>query len=555
MGNKISSSSHYEPLTFEAVYNDDDPYGSKDSHNSYTTSVVASNNNDDHAQLQVYTDTSGDEILLSEPSPRDKVAGKASYGTIAGFAVIINCIIGTGVFGLPYAFWEAGIPFGIILTVIMFVLTFVSCCWVLELMARAQGYQRVTGDHAIGDGSGRKPLNNLVYEKFDYTKCCQTFAGLPGKIVSEIVMTFYCYGCLWASVSVFASSLSSLVLEFVPSEGHCDIYKDPSSACQGAYYASAVFFGICVVTMSLLDVTQQIKVQMFLTGYRFVGFALMLVTIFVALGVAGPLPPPSYSASTSSASVEVASFQASDAWGFHPSGFAILVTSAAYAYTVHYNMPDALTPVRNKYTLRQIMLAGLFTSMLFFLLMGIVCAYFFNGLTDPLVILNWASYTGLNGGWGEGTRTWYAWIIYTIITLYPILNLISVYPLIAISLASNLIHLFPKSFTEKRARIANYTSRIAAALPPIIAGTAFGDLDVIFTFTGLFAFFIQFFIPAVMWELSRRKMEKQFGKGAAISIYTSKWTSNSVSVWVGFTLGVLAFSAAILNVVNGFVKS
>lgn len=135
--------------------------------------------------------------------------------------------------------------------------------------------------------------------------------------------------------------------------------------------------------------------------------------------------------------------------------------------------------------------------------------------------------------------------------LYPILNLISVYPLIAISLASNLQHLAPKKFALKYPRVVKYASRVGAALPPILAGTAFGDLDVIFTFTGLFAFFIQFFIPAVMFEISKRRMRKIYGPGSEVTVYSTRWTSNPITVWTVFTLGVLAFACAITNCVIG----
>lgn len=52
-----------------------------------------------------------DVSLLSVADTDDEVLGftrkpsQRSYGTIAGYAIVVNCIIGTGVFGLPYSFW------------------------------------------------------------------------------------------------------------------------------------------------------------------------------------------------------------------------------------------------------------------------------------------------------------------------------------------------------------------------------------------------------------------------------------------------------------------
>ncbi|KAH3732748.1 hypothetical protein Pelo_16414 [Pelomyxa schiedti] len=259
----------------------------------------------------------GSDDVLAEH--RNGASCNTYYSSFAGYAVIVNCIESR----------------------------------VLELMARAQGYQHITCGHFAGESSGRKPFNDLlVYEKFDYTKFCDIFSGLGGQIVSEMALASY-----WATNT--------------------------------------------------------------LTVYRFAGFALMLMTVFIALMISGPIKPQIVLASTRGVL-----FSPNDAWGFHLSGLTILVTSTTYAYAVQYNMPDALTPVRNKnFSEANSVCRALYAhekkdSML------VMCGYFFCGAADPLVILTWATYTGVGGGWGSGTRT-------------------CVYPLIALSLAANLIHLFP----------------------------------------------------------------------------------------------------------------
>eukprot|EP01105_Mastigella_eilhardi_P026505 TRINITY_DN771_c0_g1_i12.p1 TRINITY_DN771_c0_g1~~TRINITY_DN771_c0_g1_i12.p1 ORF type:complete len:608 (-),score=145.34 TRINITY_DN771_c0_g1_i12:1269-3092(-) len=517
-----------------------------------------------------------EELVAGYTSRRAANRVVHKYGTVAGIAVILNCIIGTGVFGLPYAFYQAGEAMSFVVVTIMFFSTLLSCYWVLEIMARAHGLEKAEANKSFGDGSGVRPNNSLEFEKYDYTRCCTIFGGTPGKIISEVVMILYCYGGLWASVSVFASSLASLTFELAQ-QGTCDIYHDPSAWCDADYYISALFYGVVVVTLSCMEVSSQIRIQMALTAYRFMGFALIILTVIIALAVGGPLPPLasssgliSSSSSSSSSSTSsllnttsssgdsggggLADLEWGGLWGVKLGGFTILVTSAAYSYTVHYNMPDALTPVRNKTHLRQIMLVGVLVSMFFFQIVGILCSAYFGSRVDPLVILNWEAYTGRDGGFGTGSRLWFAWIVYAVIMLYPICNLISVYPLVAISLASNVEHVLPARFSRERPKLARLCARLLAAVPPIILGTAFGQLNVIFTFTGLFAFFIQFFIPCVMWELSRRRLVRQYGTGADATIYGGRFISSRLLVAAVFVLGLCAFVVALAEFVMSIIR-
>lgn len=79
---------------------------------------------------------------------------------------------------------------------------------------------------------------------------------------------------------------------------------------------------------------------------------------------------------------------------------------------------DAISPVRDKKNLRLIMLCGVVLSAIFIGVVGLICAWFFNGSVEPLCTLNWRAFTGIApSGWVPGDRTWYAWLLCKFITI------------------------------------------------------------------------------------------------------------------------------------------
>jgi hypothetical protein len=77
--------------------------------------------------------------------------------------------------------------------------------------------------------------------------------------------------------------------------------------------------------------------------------------------------------------------------------------------------------------------------------------YWYSPHTLPLVTLNWSSYSGIDGGWGVAdaasglhTPIW-AVGVRLFIMLFPVINILSVYPLVCVTLGDNMAMLIPPS--------------------------------------------------------------------------------------------------------------
>lgn len=191
-------------------------------------------------------------------------------------------------------------------------------------------------------------------------------------------------------------------------------------------------------------------------------------------------------------------------------------------------MPNAITPVRDKSRLRGIVAGAMGMALFFYMAVGILCSIFFNQYTEPLIVLNWTptsshpGYTGHNGGWGSGDTKWWAYVVQMIIQLFPIVNLINNYPLVAITLGSNIEQWAPLKWKSIHPALVRRCCVLIAALPPFLLSLYESELDQILSFTGLFSFFLVFIIPCTFQVLSRRTLILKYGKGADTTDYSGK---------------------------------
>jgi len=203
--------------------------------------------------------------------------------------------------------------------------------------------------------------------------------------------------------------------------------------------------------------------------------------------------------------------------------------------------------VKKKRDLGRVVTGGMMIATTFYLFVGWICALLFGPQTLALVTLNWEHYTGYGGGWGDsptGYPTFLAQLIKLAIIFFPVMNVLSSYPLVAVTLGDNLLYLLPESYVPTSKGLEHVSPtlkkgfRLLASVPPVIAAGILYNLGKILTLTGLFAFFLELTIPSLLQLLSVRFMQKRYGFGSEKTIY-SGWYSKPALAWL-----VLLFSSA-----------
>eukprot|EP01137_Pigoraptor_chileana_P006741 Opistho-2@51389 len=462
-----------------------------------------------------------------------------TYSNPFAYCMGINYVIGTGVFALPHAFWTSGLLLMGLTILIGAVASMLCAYYTLEVLARAEGIQSLKEQSNIPDddesselkvnSESTPPAHRITYRKFDFTILSRVFGGFKTKLFTQTTMTFYCWGAMWAYVAVFAGSIVTVFFNYVLDGEDCDISdSDASDSCKRSYYIAVAVYACIVVPLTLLDVAEQMYVQAALTVYRFSSFIVMIITVCIAMAHQPALVRE----------------QAKEDYGFKFSGFVAAFTSSIVALNFHYNMPDVIQPVRDKKRLRLVISASLITATTFYIVIGSLCAIYFGENTNEIITKNWSAYTGCGDGWekcSSSGRSAKAIVVQLWVLLFPICDMVSVYPLIGITLSNNLMEMVPASMKLRYSpRVLRIATRLGSTIIPLILGAAVGSLSTIFEFAGLFAFFLEFLIPCGLHIVSTQLCRKTWGHGSERTEY-SGWYSR-----LGITWTIIVFSSMAL---------
>ncbi|EQC41620.1 hypothetical protein SDRG_01578 [Saprolegnia diclina VS20] len=429
-------------------------------------------------------------------NPLDASAmGVKTYGPVVAVAMTLNYMIGTGCFGLPYAFSVAGIGLTSIFLILGFIAALITMNYTIEAMARAEG--------VMSTGKDAQPENRLTYRKIDFSVIGEIFAGRTGYAIVQTVLVLYCLGSLWSYASIFASSMASIFHTFVVGD-FCDAYAaNASGGCLEAYYGFMAVFSVISIVLVLMDLGDQATIQKFLSAYRILAFALMLVTITVKLGVDG----------ADAITTRLASRQH---WAFNLHNFSAGFGPTLLALNCQYNMPDALQPLEQsaKGKSRAITFIAMTVSAICYFLLGLLGALAFDDV-NPLASLMWSDYTGCGNGWSKcpsGNPTWFGWCVHIVILMFPVVNVTSTFPMVGLTVGGNILTSLPKSITAPLGPSgARNLSRLIAAIPPLVLATLFKKLDAIFTFAGFFGFALGLIIPAWFQVIGTKFFRRVYG--------------------------------------------
>ncbi|OQR95609.1 transmembrane protein, partial [Thraustotheca clavata] len=202
-------------------------------------------------------------------------------------------------------------------------------------------------------------------------------------------------------------------------------------------------------------------------------------------------------------------------------GFGLLFSTVIYAQLFHHSVPAILAPLsrHNHSKGKQIFGAALLTTTLFYVALGISASLYFGPKLLSSVNLNWASFTW---GYAPDDIPQIATFFSVLIVLFPALDTLSVFPLVAITLGGTLSGMFPHDFNQSKSSKRKLTGRLIAAIPPCIIALLVRDLSVTLQFSGIFGVYVAFIAPALLQYFSKQANERP-------NVYTSVFNKKN---WV-----------------------
>ncbi|KAH9089253.1 hypothetical protein Ae201684P_001457 [Aphanomyces euteiches] len=411
-------------------------------------------------------------------NPADSSPG---YSPLVAYSFTVNYILGVGSLGVPYALYKAGIVFGSIMLIVVSFLSYMTVMWVSETTARAR------------ELDAKNSKTKLLRDPFHFpevTTLCYRFLGVVGA--SFLRQQF--------GITIARLSAQQWYCR-------CHLWLD----CRAAF----------------LHLNEQIHVQVIMAIVRFVALTTMIVSATIAI-----FTGPNDSAAVKAAHAPYASTVPL----IDLDSFGLLFSTAVFSQLFQHSVPGLLAPLARKDQAKASAIFGsaLGTTTLFYLALSLSCCYFFGPKISSSVNLNWAEFS-----WGfEGAVPLWAKFLTLLVVLFPALDTLSVFPLIAITLGDNLAASLKGHcgwFKYKKV-----FCRLVASVPPLIVAVMVTDLSVTLKFSGIFGIYVAFITPALLQLVSQREDPRS-------NVYSGPFSSESF-VYIVLVFGVVALIIATLQI-------
>jgi amino acid permease len=342
-------------------------------------------------------------------------------------------------------------------------------------------------------------------KELEVTDLALEFLGHNGKVMYQAALMLLTYTGLLAYTQVFNCSFVSQLWPAAPQA------------------VAPAIFGLVVVPLSCFDLAEQVTVQVLMSLLRFLSLGVLLFGTLAAFYFDPPptpvLAPPS--------SFPIDYFLPSSLPLANWAGFGMMITTAIFSQLFQHSVPGLIRPLsdEDKKKIPKIFKYALCTTAMIYISMGVACVAYFGDRLNESVNLNFVGFS-----WGvqnDEVGRVYVTILSMIVVLFPALDTLSVFPLIANTLGNNLHSSFPGlnnvikgtllSFGVGKTgennkidrkyihKITMIGWRLAAAVPPIVASFFVVDLMFSLQVAGLCGIVVALVTPAL---LQRRTQDR-----------------------------------------------
>lgn len=544
------------------------------------------------------------------------------YTPLICYFFTINYILGVGCLGIPYAFLRSGVLLGSAMIVLLSYVAYITVLWVAEtghrdIQLRKFGRERSPGlyshryrkkqdyscekiltirSHGLSmdaadpetnlkltefsalqstfskasnhSNTEKKtnatasdaPLRNFE-EESEVLELVLRFLGPRGKLFYQSALMLLMFVGLIAYVQVFVTTFTSQLWPGVDT------------------LIPSLLFGVIAVPLSCVDLAEQISVQVFMSVLRFLSLGILLLGTLAAVYVHPSADSFSLSTEVFSHSPSETSHDSRALPLFELHGFGLMFTTAIFSQLFQHSVPGLIRPLppETKGNVSSIFGLALITTGFIYITTGVTCVYYFGPLVNQAINLNFVDFD-----WGAShahmlTRVCIKAMAMTVV-LFPALDTLSVFPLIANTLGNNFHAAFPMAHKKvskclnacfslsivdgivKATSSGEYMSpreamqqltarlwRLAAAIPPIILSAFIADLSLTLQVAGVCGILVALVTPALLQKYSLDQLYDVPCKGSGTpKLYIQQNPYATVFSQVEYTYGVLCLAVLAL---------
>jgi hypothetical protein len=203
--------------------------------------------------------------------------------------------------------------------------------------------------------------------------------------------------------------------------------------------------------------------------------------------------------------------------------FALIFSTSVFAQILHHSVPGLMEPVREKSRGRFLFASVIITTMTVYWLVGMMGSIYFGTSVSSPVTLMWLDYPFNGIGAPSATTS----LLVLLVVLFPILDVVSAFPLNAVTMANSIFDFLPHPIRKhpRHGKLIRVATRLVAALPPLAAAYGMRSLSRIVDFAGILGFIIMFVAPAALYYKSSVACEAWWGSSGAVTVYFTRGVS------------------------------
>jgi amino acid permease len=243
----------------------------------------------------------------------------------------------------------------------------------------------------------------------DVGELCRLYLGSSGHLIYIVTITVYLYCSLWSYAAIFSNAMAV----------HFNIGVL-------SYHYYLLLFMVIVTTLSCMELRTQVAIQLMLTACRF----LLVISMITSIAFATFYIHEDKQLVVSSSSLNMLDY--------NTSGIKFMLPISVQSMIFHHSIPNLIRLVHSTAEKDIISIFGISISICLVLYMSLAVAAFsyFGQSIKSSSNLNWVVFISQSPT--SPTSHWFMRCISSFIILYPAINVISSFPLNAITLGNQL---------------------------------------------------------------------------------------------------------------------
>lgn len=260
----------------------------------------------------------------------------------------------------------------------------------------------------MDDPHSNQPIFEITStRKFEIVELSEMFVGKWFKYLYLFIFVIYGFLGCWSFAAVAGSAWATNIPYNFGATSVCSSHAFhhrvlPLGGCLYSYYFSIFLFGVVVITLSVLDLKEQVVVQVILGLLRYIAIGAIIIYCIVKLSQGGDVCEErallqNFTTQTPSNDghhniTRYISFE-DIVVNFDPAGWVISIPVFVYAFMIHSGVSSLTHPIKQKKYFNWMMLINFASAYVCLLTLGVVVPLWFKASVQETVTLNWVSHS------------------------------------------------------------------------------------------------------------------------------------------------------------------